>query len=524
MKIPVAPRTTTPPPLRWGTSRIRWMHWSGDNHVSRCCPESGLGGPDRGAPWRPRRRPESGPSGSTGTPGGTAATTAPTHPGRGPSGRTSGTARRATPAASPGRSAASSPPPPSPPTTPRTIDEQDIRRHADRLRLLACGDGGVHALVGFFNAGTVNEWRTPNTIALRLHGRGDVFYAYVEYATGRWRAGGRQPRGFARSATRRPARTSPGGSRPGPPTPGRSATTRRATKGGGVVTATIGGETAVCHLDAGTRPTGRRSTGSACSGDQERRQRGEVWLDDVTINGDADDFDATRAGRGWATAGRTRRRTSARGSTSGTAPPTSPAARRRASSGGLVFRGDCREAARLASYGDRVGPLALDRPLRASGKVALRRGVSDSTTLLGFYHSEQSLAVNPSQSSGFPEGFLGVAVEGPSREGFFFYPAYRTAGDGRATPGGRPAAHPPGRQAARLVAGLRPGGGRRPRPDGGDVRRASRSRSTSSRATGLPATAFDRFGLVTTWIDGNGQTVYFDDLTYTDSQDEGGRD
>ncbi len=29
---------------------------------------------------------------------------------------------------------------------------------------------------------------------------------------------------------------------------------------------------------------------------------------------------------------------------------------------------------------------------------------------------------------------------------------------------------------------------------------------------------FDRFGLVTTWIDGNGQRVYFDDLTYTTGQ------
>ena len=26
---------------------------------------------------------------------------------------------------------------------------------------------------------------------------------------------------------------------------------------------------------------------------------------------------------------------------------------------------------------------------------------------------------------------------------------------------------------------------------------------------------FDRFGLITTWIDGNGQQIYFDDLTYT---------
>ena len=35
------------------------------------------------------------------------------------------------------------------------------------------------------------------------------------------------------------------------------------------------------------------------------------------------------------------------------------------------------------------------------------------------------------------------------------------------------------------------------------------------RATGA---RFNRFGLVTTWIDGNGQRVYFDDLTYTCEQ------
>ena len=128
----------------------------------------------------------------------------------------------------------------------------------------------------------------------------------------------------------------------------------------------------------------------------------------------------------------------------------------------------------MASYGDRVGPLTLDRPLRASGKVVLRRGVSDSTTLFGFYHSERSLAVNPSQGSGFPEGFLGVAVEGPSREGFFVYPVYRMAGDGRATPGARPAAHPARRHAPRLVPGVRPGRRERPGADRADPRRALR--------------------------------------------------
>src|SRR5262245_45238746 len=69
---------------------------------------------------------------------------------------------------------------------------------------LACTGRRFHALVGLFNAGTLNEWRTHNTIALRISGRGDVFYAWVEYATGRWRAGGDSPRGFP---TRRDPRT-----------------------------------------------------------------------------------------------------------------------------------------------------------------------------------------------------------------------------------------------------------------------------------------------------------------------------
>src|SRR6185503_20250013 len=42
--------------------------------------------------------------------------------------------------------------------------------------------GGGHTLIGFFNAGTVHEWRTPNTIALahlvfqalEVHGRVDA--------------------------------------------------------------------------------------------------------------------------------------------------------------------------------------------------------------------------------------------------------------------------------------------------------------------------------------------------------------
>ena len=50
---------------------------------------------------------------------------------------------------------------------------------------LTCTGRKFHALIGFFQSETLNEWRTPNTICLRISGRGDVFYAWLEYATQR---------------------------------------------------------------------------------------------------------------------------------------------------------------------------------------------------------------------------------------------------------------------------------------------------------------------------------------------------
>src|SRR5690606_22390708 len=49
--------------------------------------------------------------------------------------------------------------------------------------------GGGNLLLGLFNAQTLNEWRTPNTLALRINGRGETFHVHIEYMTSRWRAG-----------------------------------------------------------------------------------------------------------------------------------------------------------------------------------------------------------------------------------------------------------------------------------------------------------------------------------------------
>jgi len=78
----------------------------------------------------------------------------------------------------------------------RKIPERTLRDVLTASGTLTCPGRKVHVLIGFFNNRTLNEWRTPNSIAIRLQGRGDVFYAYVEYATQKWRAGADSPQPF----------------------------------------------------------------------------------------------------------------------------------------------------------------------------------------------------------------------------------------------------------------------------------------------------------------------------------------
>jgi hypothetical protein len=183
--------------------------------------------------------------------------------------------------------------------------------------------------------------------------------------------------------------------------------------------------------------------------------------------------------------------------------------------GGLIFRGDCRFPDKMASYGDRLDELTLEKPLKASGRVSLRRGVTDSTVLLGFFHSKDSLLINPAQDSGLPANFLGISVEGPSREGFYFAPAFRGQGGGNGGVLGErpPRIYPDGAPHGFSLEYSPAAAGRRGRITVSlDEQSMARELSEGVIAAG---TRFDRFGIITTWVDGNGQNIYFDDLSYT---------
>jgi hypothetical protein len=385
---------------------------------------------------------------------------------------------------------------------------------------LACTGRQFHVLIGFFNTETLNEWRTPNTIVLRIAGRGDVFYAWLEYATQRWRAGGDDPKGFPTEHDPETGRDRLKGFA------AKGAVHRwslqydpKGNNGRGVVTASIGEVKAVCHLADGHKADGATfNRFGLLNVMKSADDGGELWLNDVTINGQRHDFSRDP---GWDAFQNRRTYTTkvVRPRFDFGYSTTHYAGGKDAGElGGLIFRGDCRFPEKMACYADRLSDLTLEKPLRARGKVCLRRGVSDSTILIGFFDSKDSMTVNPSQDTGMPKSFFGISTDGPSREGFYFAPVYRLKGDGRSQPPvDPPRIYPDGKTHDWTLEYSPSAAGGRGRIE---LRLGKQSVSlVLGEGHKTAGTRFNRFGLITTWIDGNSQTIYFDDLTYTCRQD-----
>jgi len=378
--------------------------------------------------------------------------------------------------------------------------------------ILNVPQGGGHTLIGFFNADTVNEWRTPNTIALRIYGRGAHFLAYAEYGTGLWRAGGATLGGEAPIPS-------------GAPIYPFSLNYDPTGAGGlGAVTATVGSHTVFIPLEPGHKADGAMfNRFGILNVVKSADDPGQVWLDNLIIDGQIHRFN-TDPGWDQLNNRNTYLSTNVRPRFDfGYSPATNFAGGQSGGEiGGHTFRGDSRvefNGSRMAYYGDQLNEtLSLDQPLHAEGKVAFRRGVSDSTTLIGFFHSDDSMRSSNSQVSATPENFVGAAIEGPSAEGFYLYPTYGLDPEGVRASGGRGTPTPPyiypNGESHRWTLDYDPSG------NGGagsiivtlDGQAVTLNLDAGHKQIGAH---FNRFGIITTHIDGNGQTVYFDDLTYT---------
>jgi hypothetical protein len=398
----------------------------------------------------------------------------------------------------------------------KAIEPVTFARPLKASGTMTLGPGGTHLLLGFFNCDTVNEWRTPNTIAMRLNGRGESFFAYVEYCTSKWRAGG-DTTPFPSVTDPQTGRLNLIGFSCGESVKWTLAYDPQGEGGRGLITATIGSSTAKCVLDESHKDDGATFNRFGIMNVMKSADSGsEAWFDDVVINGGRAETFAqdpqwegrrnrqtigTRIVRPWFDFG--------------FSDTNIAGGKGKGELGGLIFRGDCRYPERMACYGDRVGPLTLDKPLKASGKIAMTRGVSDSTTFFGFYNSVDSMRSNDSQRDGLPESVLGIHVEGPSRDGFRFYPVLRTKGGGSKF--GRVREFPtilPDSKSRDWSLAYDPGGAN---GKGQITVQLGDKSNTFDLEAGdkAHATKFDRFGIVTSWIDGNSQDVYLDDISYT---------
>lgn len=169
--------------------------------------------------------------------------------------------------------------------------------------------------------------------------------------------------------------------------------------------------------------------------------------------------------------------------------------------GGTVWRST------FASYADRVGPLGLDRPLFASGKVVFTGADPDSDAFMGWFRS------GASKGEGSQRDFLGVAIGGPTRVGHYFRPMLTTGTGVRAMAEKGPVLHPDGKPHTWSVA-------YDPAANGGHgtviVKLDEESMTlnlTEKVHTG--GVQFDRFGLFAPGVGGSKVKIFFDDLDYT---------
>jgi hypothetical protein len=363
-------------------------------------------------------------------------------------------------------------------------------------------DGSSGMLFGWFHK-DAHGWRTPNSLAFRIDGNGGKYWVFYEYGTRHWlTAGGGTFEGEHYQTT--PTKPFPAD---GTVHTWALAYDPNGNQGNGELLFTLDGKEFRRPLAPGHKADGAEFDRFGMFNQMTTGGGMEVYFDDLVIDGRPERFEADP-------------RWDARGSEVEFPEPTrrpnhdfgyrqtTHAGGSAGEVGGIVWRDE-----RPAYYADRVGPLTLEDELFASGKLAFTGAGSDSGVYLGWFDAKSKQDKSTPEHQEAQKNTLAILIEGPSRIGHYFRPAYSTVSAQGAKQSIGPVIRPDGRvhQWSLLYS---------PRGADGNGRitvtldGAAQTLDLRPGDRQIGAT-FDRFGFFNVQSGGNHVYVYIDDLIYT---------
>ncbi len=302
--------------------------------------------------------------------------------------------------------------------SPRSLDDV---LEAEGTFAVTEAEGGSGVLIGWFNDKSRN-WRTPNSLCFRIDGNGGKYWVFFEYGTQNGLTGS----GVTFEGERYQTTTTEPFLADGTPHRWKLRYDPTANSCLGEIVFTLDGDDHRAPLSPGHRADGALFDRFGLLNMMVAGEGLTVLLDDLVIDGALHQFDHDP---GWERKGCEaefedpyERPLHNFGYTTERSLGGGPG-----SIGGVIWRDEG-----PASYADEVGPLDLDHPLLASGRLVLDAASADSGVYLGWFNADSRDPRDPPEHEAPPRNILALMIEGPSRVGHYIRPAYRLA-DGRGT-------------------------------------------------------------------------------------------
>jgi len=293
----------------------------------------------------------------------------------------------------------------------KTLD--DKLSASGKFRVTKANDSSG-TLFGWFNESS-HGWRTPNSLAFRIDGNGGNYWVFFEYATHNWFAGcGTCFEGDRYQTTK----TKPF------PDDGtvhewKLVYDPEGENGRGVMRFTLDGQLYARTLDEGHRSAGAIFNRFGMFNHQTTGSGMEVYFCHVTLGNERVDLRSGWVGKG----------NQAEFEEPVVRPcqhfgylPGDAANGTKPKLGGIIWRDES-----PAYYADKVGPFTLDDEFSASGKLSLNGAGTDSGVYLGWFDSASKTNKLTSEETEPQKNLLAILIEGPSRIGHYFRPAYYVA-------------------------------------------------------------------------------------------------